>query len=257
MSSYVLFQMWGPFRQSLIDEHLFYVEQARKRLLSQFDDIEAEADKAAKDWLEQNQIRFNPDQDDPGSFYEDAYEKGCEFYQLLSDMRDSTHLSVVAGMFHAWDKQLRDWLVIEMRHWHNGNITRSKIWSVDFEQIVDFLESLGWIIRDEKYFGKLESCRLVTNVYKHGDGKSFQDLKEKHPEYLAGLPGGTESRLLTRCIDHTDLKVSDKQITDFSDAIVAFWQSVPENIFTSQVTSVPKWFEKAIQNDRKQHSARK
>ena len=44
--TYVLFQMWGPFRQSLIDGHLFYVEQARKRLLTQFENIEAEADKA-------------------------------------------------------------------------------------------------------------------------------------------------------------------------------------------------------------------
>jgi len=54
MSDYVLFQMWGPFRQSLIDGHLFYVGQARKRLLSQFDDIEADADRAAEErsvWL--------------------------------------------------------------------------------------------------------------------------------------------------------------------------------------------------------------
>lgn len=118
--TYVLFQMWGPFRQSLIDGHLFYVEQARKRLLTQFENIEAEADKASEDWLENNSHRFDPDRDDPGSFYEAAGEAGIEFYRLLSDMRDQTQLSVVAGMFHEWDKQLRDWLVREIGHWHRG-----------------------------------------------------------------------------------------------------------------------------------------
>jgi hypothetical protein len=49
MSDYALFQMLGPFRQSLIDRHLFYVGQARKRLLSQFDDIEADADRAVEE----------------------------------------------------------------------------------------------------------------------------------------------------------------------------------------------------------------
>jgi hypothetical protein len=33
----------GSFRQSLIDKQVFYLEQARKRLFSQFDDIEAES----------------------------------------------------------------------------------------------------------------------------------------------------------------------------------------------------------------------
>lgn len=67
MSDYVLFQMWGPFRQSLIAGHLFYVEQARRRLLSQFGDIEAEADKAAEDWLRRSSGRFDPDRHDPAT----------------------------------------------------------------------------------------------------------------------------------------------------------------------------------------------
>ena len=99
MSDYVLFQMWGPFRQSLIAGHLFYVEQAGKRLLTQFEDIEAEADKAAEEWLEKSRDRFDPDRHDPGDFYEAANDAGIEFYGLLSDMREQTTLGVVAGMF--------------------------------------------------------------------------------------------------------------------------------------------------------------
>jgi hypothetical protein len=257
MSGYVLFQMWEPFRKSLIAEHLFYVEQARKRLLSQFDDMEAEADKAAKDWLDQNQSRFDPDRDDPDSFYEAAYENGIEFYQLLSDMRDEVRLSVVAGMFHAWDKQLRDWLVKEMRHWHHGKIAQSRVWSADFGKIVELLESFGWKIGNEAYFSKIDACRLVVNVYKHGDGKSLEDLKANYPEYIANLVGDTKYNFLWRTLDHTHLKVNDEQITSFSDAIIAFWRGVPEEIRTSELISMPDWLKKAIASDKEKLRQRK
>lgn len=251
MSGYALFQMWGPFRRSLIDGHLFYVEQARKRLLSQFDDIEAQAEKAAEEWLERNSNRFDPDRHDAGDFYEAANEAGIEFYGLLSDMRDRTRLSVVAGMYHEWDKQLRDWLVREIRHWHRGKGIAQKVWSADFGQIADLLESLGWKFCGQGYYAKLDACRLVVNVYKHGEGKSLDDLKHKYPEYLEepfSGSGGTVSDMKYR--DHTHLKVSDDQFQAFADAIVAFWRDVPENVFDSQIAEVPDWFGKAILNDR-------
>ena len=251
MSDYVLFQMWGSFRWSLIAGHLFYVEQSHKRLLSQFEDIEAESDKAAEDWLQRRSGNFDPDRHDPGDFYEAAHEAGIEFYGLLSDMRDQTRLSVVAGMFHEWDKQLRDWLVREIQHWHRGDAAALKVWSANSVQIGDLLESVGWSVCSADYFRTLDACRLVVNVYKHGKGNSLDDLKQKYPEYLhdpfSGL-GGTFSDVEYR--DHTHLKVNDDQFQAFSDAIVAFWQAVPENIFDSNVDEVPDWFDKAIQKDR-------
>jgi hypothetical protein len=253
MSDYMLFQMWKPYRQSLIDGHLFYVEQAQKRLLSQFCDIEAEADKAAEEWLKRHSHQFDPDRHDPGDFHERAYDAGIEFYQLLSDMRDQTRLSVIAGMYHEWDKHLRDWLTREIRHWHDGDTAPSKVWSVDFGNIADLLECFGWKIRAEPYFSKLDACRLVVNVYKHGDGKSLADLKREFPEYLDSSCGDSASPFsIIDFVDHTHLKVSDEQLLAFSDAIVAFWKGVPENVFASQVTTVPDWFEKVISKDRKQ-----
>ncbi len=251
MSGYALFQMWGAFRQSLIKGHLFYVEQARKRLLSQFDGIEADADRAAEEWLEQSGQHFDPDRHDPGDFYERANDVGIEFYELLSDMREQTRLSVVAGMFHEWDKQLRDWLAREIQHWHRGDNATLKVWSADFGQIADLLESFGWKLRIADYFRMLDACRLVVNVYKHGEGKSLDDLRNSFPEYLDDPFkdfGGTLSD--TRYRDYTYLKVSDDQFQAFSDAILAFWRDVPENVVDSQLTDVPDWLGKAILKDR-------
>lgn len=250
MRGYVLFQMWEPFRQSLIKRHLFYVEQARKRLLSQFGDIESESDRAAEDWLEQSEKYFDPDRHDPGAFYEQAYNAGIEFYGLLSDMREQTRLSVVAGMYHEWDKQLRDWLAREIQHWHSGDNATLKVWSVDFGRITELLESFGWNLRAADYFRTLEECRLVVNVYKHGQGKSLDDLRNRFSEYLddplKDLGGALSG---SRYCDHTHLKVTDDQFLAFSDAILAFWRDVPENVVDSQVTDVPEWFGRAIRKD--------
>ena len=248
MRDYVLFQMWGPFRQSLIDGHMFYVEQATKRLLSQFNNIEKEADKASDDWLESRSQYFDPDRHDPGDFYESATEAGIEFYQLLSDMRDRTRLSVVAGMFHEWDKQLREWLAREIRHWNHGDYVAREIWRADFEKVADLLESLDRGVGGKQYFKTLDACRLVVNVYKHGAGVSLNDLKQRYPEYLANPlkhAGGSWPGM--EYLDHTHLIVSDVQLQRFADAIVEFWQGMPENIYDSQVTTLPSWFEKALQ----------
>lgn len=251
MSDHVLFHMWGPFRQSLIDGHLFYVEQARKRLLSQFNDIEVEADRAADEWLERNSRRFDPSRHNPGDFYDSATDAGIEFYGLLTDMRDQTRLSVVAGMFHEWDKQLRDWLVREISHWHHGDNTSFKVWSADFDQIVELLESLGWKISGADYHRLLDACRLVVNVYKHGKGKSLTDLRKTYPEFLNNPFAGIDVRFSdVEFRDHTHLKVSEDQIQAFSDAIVAFWRHVPEQVFESTITEVPDWFGKAVLKDR-------
>lgn len=251
VSGYTLFQMWGPFRQSLIDGHSFYVEQARKRLLSQFEAIEADADRAAEEWLQQSGQYFDPDRHDPGDFYEAARDVGIEFYRLLSDLREQTRLSVVAGMFHEWEKQLRDWLVREIQRWHSGTNVSTRVWSANFDEIAELLESFGWRVRSRNYYRKLDACRLVVNVYKHGKGKSFVDLNHDFPEYLddplKALGGALSS---TDYRDHTNLKVSNDQLQAFSDAIVAFWRDVPENVTEMQFAEAPAWFEKAFLKDR-------
>ncbi|PZU88321.1 MAG: hypothetical protein DI528_05525 [Shinella sp.] len=251
MSDYVLFQMWSQFRASLIEQHHFYVREARSRLLSRFDDIEADAEKAADVWLEESGRWFNPDSDDPESYYEAANDVGIQHYQMLSDMREQTRLSVVAGMYHQWDKQLRNWLVREIQHWHNGDNVRAKVWGADFALIIDLLESFGWPLRTANYFKSLNACRLVVNVYKHGEGPSLQDLKERYPEYLHDPFRDYGGRLSDVALcDHTALRVKEDQFEDFADAILAFWRDIPENVFRSSISIVPPWFEKAILKDR-------
>jgi hypothetical protein len=246
----VVFFMWGSYRQSLIGKQIFYLEQARKRLLSQFEDIEAESNRAADEWLEKHSQNFDPDRHDIGAQYEASYEAGIEHYQLLGDLRDQTRLSVVAGMFHDLEKQLRDWVAKEIRHFYGSDVAAAKIWKVSFSDIIDLLESFGWPIRSGLYFEKIDACRCVVNVYKHGNGGSLGELKKKYPYYIID-PVSVIDPLLTdtRYLDYTYVKVSDSQLQDFSDAIVKFWEDVPDRICAQDDTDVPDWFEKAIKRD--------
>nr|WP_163501983.1 hypothetical protein [Halomonas socia] len=251
MSGYVFFQMWEPFRQSLIAGHLFYIEQAQKRLLSQFANIEHEADMAAERWLEENGHHFDPDRHDPGEFEERAYDASVEFYGLMCDLREQTKLSVVAGMYHEWEKQLRDWLVREIQHWHRGSSVKRAVWKVHLGKVMDLLEELGWNVRDTDFFPRIDACRLVINVYKHGEGDSLDELKKKYPQYLNDpFRESEEPHFGADYLDFTRLKVTPEHVQEFSDAIVSFWKAVPDNIQDHEGLSVPDWFAKAMLSDQ-------
>lgn len=109
------YQLMDSERELRISEHRFYVGQAKSRLLSQFANIGAEADQAEQEHWKRSGEFFDPEWHDPGDLAEAARDHGIEFYQLLSDMHERTRLSVVAGMYHNWDKTFRRFLVREFR----------------------------------------------------------------------------------------------------------------------------------------------
>lgn len=244
MSELVLFHMWMPHRKSIIEKHRFYVDQARSRLLSQFGNIESEAEKAGSDWLERASHNFNSERDSPEDFYGAAEDESISFYQLLEEMRDNTRLSVVAGLYHEMDKQLRDWMERELNKLHGGDEVRKRIWLQPFGQLIDFFSLLDWKIRSKPYYAKLNACRLVVNAYKHGEGSSFQELKLQYPEYIQ-----SEGHSNLDFNDYVDLNVNELQIDEFSASIVEFWHDVPERMFCNSLQELPEWFQKALQKD--------
>ena len=252
MANNVLFYIWQGMRESLIAEHRFYIDQARSRLLSQFDNISDEADQAANEYWEKRGETFNPDFDDPCSIAEAAYQTGGEYYCLLTEMHESTRLSVVAGMYHQWDKKLREWLVRESQKFGGRAAVAEAFWRKPFKDMIDLLDRLGWDVSGKPYFNSLKACDLVVNVYKHGEGRSFNELKQEFPQFLPDLLGEhsfDRDRADNSWIDHTHLRVSDAQLQSFSDAIVEFWRNIPEYTLDSEDLSAPSWLTRAIQTD--------
>ena len=247
--SMTLFEMGEPIRARLIRSHKFYVEQAQKRLLSQFQNIEEESDKYSEEWLNLQSENFDPDRHSPDDFYEQATSEGVERYEMLEDMRNRTRLSVISGMYHEWDKQLRGWLTKEIEHWHHGNETRNVIWEKTFYPLMDFLEGIGFPVKSMPYFTSLNRCHHIVNIYKHGDGYSFREIKKQYPEFIHQFDNSMNASWFIDRSDHTDLVVSDAHVDEFSKAIIDFWESVPSNIINNDTICVPKWFDDARQKD--------
>ncbi len=244
------FNMWEQIRKNMIADHQFYIEQAKNRLLVQFSDISGEADKYADEYLKKISPRFDPEKHADGSFDDDAFNEGQAHYEMLDDMLKRTRMSVVAGMFHEWDKQLRDWIIKEMqgRHWYSGQEVEKALWKANYEQIIDFLEAFGWLIKSKPYYTSLDKCRLFVNVYKHGNGGAFDDIKAKHPKSIRTLVGATSFSL--EYANHKRLIITEDDIDEFSNAIINFWKDVPEWIYEKENMIFPSWYNKAYKKDR-------
>lgn len=222
-----VFQLMEMEREDAVEEHRFYVEQAKNRLLSQFVNISAEADQAEQELWDASGRSFNPDFDDECSLAEAVRDHGVAFYQLLTEMRDRTRLSVVAGMYHHWDKRFRRFLVREMR-WCGlvpGEHTRRALWKVDSARLEQFLLALGLDIRAFPRFDRLDAMRLVVNVFKHGEGKSLDDLRQLYPEFVP-----FSSPIAPRFLDDTDMVVTDAHVEEFAGSIEAFWRALPKEL---------------------------
>ncbi len=248
--SFTLFYMCEAQKDYLISRHNFYIEQAKKRLLSQFQNKDTEAEEYAKEWLNSRAQYFDPDRHDPSSFYEEAHEESIGLYLMLSEMETQIRLSVVAGIFHEWEKQLRDWIVKEINHWHSGHAVKKAVWKANFCMIIDLLEGFEWPIKSKNYHASLDRCRLVVNTFKHGSGKSLDDIKEKHPDFIGSIFIESNEPKNFSYIDHTNLKVEEHHIQEFSNAILEFWQDVPEYIFDKDEFVLPDWFMNAYNKDR-------
>ena len=94
-------------------------------------------------------------------------------------------------------QQLRDWLGKELGQHGLGKHAHDAVWSVKLDDLFELLERGQWPVRERDFFCDLHLCRLVTNVYKHGIGPSFRELKEVEPglagkkTYDQAITGGT------------------------------------------------------------------
>ncbi len=246
------FEMLEPFRQLILRRHKFYVEQATVRLFTQFDNIKEEAYDASDEWLSDLPHHFDPDGPEAADLFRRADDIAIEHYHLLIDIHERSRLSVLTGIYHEWEKQFRKWTHDQIRNWYGGERLLSQIWKVDVGKLAKLFASLGWDYKKESYFEKLDACRLVVNVFKHGDGTSLNELKKYYSKYLINSSQGFNGVLSDiNNLDHTALKINDKHILEFSDAITEFWQDLPVQIVNVPEAALPNWFERAVESDRK------
>jgi hypothetical protein len=220
---------FGPSaRRYTLDLVRAYSHGFTTHILSGFDDIEADADAAASAYFEEQMNQptgYDGPYDDPGAVADDAQEHGFSVYSDLEFVRTEVTALAVAGLYHLWERLLKNFLVREFEP-YDPPIATDKLRRAEFVILGDILIKHGWDIKGRDFYDDLDTLRLVANVVKHGDGKSCDDLLEKAPQMFHDF--GNLCMNDRRGADHLELRKED--FLRFVAAVLGFFEQFPERL---------------------------
>jgi hypothetical protein len=220
--------LWPGARRRLLERHDFYVAQVKGRVLSQFANIDHEAEVYAEAEFDRLGRVLDPEVFDAADGAEIVFGRAQEFYSLLDDLRGQMLLGALAGLYHQWDKDLRNHLDRELRHYLEDDEAQRLAWSSNSTDVLSKVAEFGWDCRKERFFRDIDACRLVVNVHKHGKGASLAQLAERYPEFL---PSQMASTPWGRGPDHEKLEISLEQFDSIARALREFWEDMPERLY--------------------------
>lgn len=223
--------MWGGAKEMFLSRHDFFVEQVKARVLGNFENMDEEADRVATEVYERIGSMQACYDEDLSSAAEAAWEHGFEFYSMLSDMKVQTTLGALASLYHQWDKQFRDFLERELSHAYDRQEVAKYCWQPNIGKLFEILENFGWSVRETQWFRLIDACRLIVNVYKHGKGRSFDELASGYPQYFESYQVAASEHPWVTAPSYEDLAVSEEQFDEIAGALRQFWMDFPERLF--------------------------
>lgn len=215
--------------------HRAFVQGVNDKLFPAFENIEAEADKFTEQ--EYERLGSMPSWGEgPGmdEIAETAEDRGIERYQDLVFVQVQLHALAVAGLYHLWERSLKDFLIRTLGWEGLTDDGRREVQNFRFAKLIDTLTEVGFAVREQSFFDQIEIASLVANACKHGEGPSFERLVEKAPELLRGphkieLPFGIPQP--------DDLWIDAETFSKLDSAFTNFWKTMPEYL------SIPSgWF---------------
>ena len=227
----IQFDLTRDMKRHILKEHDFFVAQVKSRVFTQFQDMEADANRYAEEEFERLSNRPDTGETDMDSIAEDAHDNAVEYYGLLSDLRQSLILGALAGLYHQWEKQLREFVELELGHNGNRDKAAKKAWGGNIGDTFQLLAAIGWDVREEPFFPLIDACRLIVNVYKHGQGPSLKDLHSKYPDYLKDPLKDWPSEFRERFLHHEWLTLPEGEFEKIAMSIRRFWIAFPVRLF--------------------------
>lgn len=214
-------------RKIALDATGVYVDGFTTRVLPVFDHIDDEATAAAnKAWDSAMSSPAHHENFDPGDFAEAAQGYGLEVYENLQFSRQQLLNLAAAGLYHLWERLLKQFICKELRAWtFNGHTIQKIITPADFRRLEEFLSEFGFHLARQNYYADLSELRLVANVAKHGDGKSCEELQASAPHLFGGYNYQFD---IFSIADSLELKPED--FTRYAKTVTDFWDTFPENL---------------------------
>lgn len=227
-------------RKAFIQENELYHTILKEKLLGKFDDNETNAINFANGVYPNWHSGKNPELSKMQSDF--AFAQYATYFGILDYLHFQTNLSILSGLFFQLEKNIRNWLVNDIAITYPINHAKHAILNSDMSKIFKFLACFENALLSMPFYGVLDECRLIVNVYKHGHGKAFDQLSALRPDLIAPVnafarPGIKDTYSHFNLL----LKVEEVEIDKLFHAINEFWKSLPNCYTSSHMATAPKW----------------
>lgn len=153
----------------------------------------------------------------------DGFEYADNKYKDLLWARCQVLNIAAVGLYHLWEKAVRDFFLSEFRNFSEGNDKGAKktyemILRANFAMIKEVFKPYPQL---KSSLDVLAELAKVANVLKHGEGSSFYALMEEYPALVDG-----------NAIQINDkIAISAERFRNYHQAVNEFWNHLPENLW--------------------------
>lgn len=170
---------------------------------------------------------------DPSDFVVTVQEAGFEKYEILSLMKYRNISMWISCMCQVWEQQLFSFIyqeaLSEGLKYDESDLKKGFSFSKEvFEWHQQPFENLAC-------WPKIRELRALVNVIKHSEGDSEQKLRKMRPDYFEYDTDIGKYDLLSlyhSTLLEATLQINDKDFIDYYDALIAFWNELPEWMYT-------------------------
>ena len=198
-----------------------YAEILKLRVMPLFDDLDGEQQRVADEVL--NASYWGPD--DYEAATEAAYEHSRDHTIQFLELRTVFLATGVAGLFHLFEKQLYRFLNHELRRNLTKNIDR-------WEEATDAIDTLDQprsrndgrtALQTAFHSSDIKELRLVANVVKHGEGRSYDDLKAMGARVVEPSRLEKDFTVGVHSVFGVALAIDQDDIERYVTALLSFW----------------------------------
>jgi hypothetical protein len=197
-----------------------YAEILKSRVMPLFDDLDGEQQRAADEVL--NASGWGPD--DFEAAMDAAHEHSIDHTVQFMELRTVFLATGVAGLFHLFEKQLYRFLNHELRRNISKKIDR-------WEEAADAIDALDQpkgpdgqtALRAAFNNDDIKELRLVANVVKHGEGRSYDELKSMGSRVVEPRRVESDFTVGAHSVFGVALAIDRDDIERYVAALLCFW----------------------------------
>lgn len=156
----------------------------------------------------------------------DGFEYAQERYKDLLWAKKQVLNIATVGLYHLWEKSIRDFLITELHNFTNaiGKEQKNNKKTQDMILRASFItikEALSPYVELNNSLETIAELSQVVNVLKHGEGNSFYCLMKDYPSLINNNSVHINEKL----------EISVERFRHYHKALSEFWNKLPENIW--------------------------